>query len=139
MRVVLASILAVLAAPLWSETIVATRTIRPQEVLTIADFTVDPALVKGAHTHPSEVLGLEARVTLYPGRPIMLGDLGEPAVVDRNQIVELVFQRGGLRIVTEGRALGRGGAGERIRVMNMSSRTVVFGQIAPDGVVMITN
>lgn len=139
MRVILALILAMVSAPVGAETIVATRTIRPQEVLTITDFRVDPALVEGAHAHPSEVLGLEARVVLYPGRPIMLGDLGEPAVVDRNQIVELVFQRGGLRIVTEGRALGRGGAGERIRVMNMSSRTVVFGQIAPNGVVLITN
>ncbi|MEM9126779.1 MAG: flagella basal body P-ring formation protein FlgA, partial [Pseudomonadota bacterium] len=38
-----------------------------------------------------------------------------------------------LSITTEGRALGRGAAGDRIRVMNLSSRTTVTGLIRPDG------
>ena len=45
----------------------------------------------------------------------------------------LVFLKGGLRIATEGRALGRGSEGEIIRVMNLSSRTTVSGRIQSDG------
>ena len=43
----------------------------------------------------------------------------------------------GLRILTEGRALARGGVGDVIRVMNLSSRTTVSGRIAADGSVHV--
>lgn len=127
-----------LAGPALADTVVATRTIRPQEILSFEDLRVDGAVVDGAYDKIEEVVGLEARVALYPGRAVMRGQLGLPALVDRNQIVELVFQRGGLRIVAEGRALGRGGAGERIRVMNSSSRTVLFGTIDTSGTVIVS-
>lgn len=134
-----AFLLAVLAEPALAETVVATRTIRPQEIVTAADIRIDPANISGAHMLATEVLGLEARVALYPGRPIMRGQLGLPALIDRNQIIELVFQKGGLRIVAEGRALGRGGAGERIRVMNIASRTTLFGTISDEGYVYVSD
>ena len=68
-----------------------------------------------------------------PGRPVRAVDVGPPAIVDRNDLVVLVFNRQPLSISTEGRALGRGAVGERIRVMNLSSRTTVTGLIRPDG------
>jgi len=42
-----------------------------------------------------------------------------------------------LLILTEGRALTRGGVGEMIEVMNLTSRTKVSGQIGTDGVVYV--
>jgi flagella basal body P-ring formation protein FlgA len=57
--------------------------------------------------------------------------------VDRNQMVSLVFRSSGLTILTEGRALDRGGVGDVIKVMNLASRTTVTGTIAPDGSVMV--
>ncbi len=136
MRLALA--LCLCAPGAMADVVVATRTIRPQEVLTEAHLRLDPATITGAHDRLDEVLGLEARVMIYPGRPVMRGALGRPALVDRNQLVELEFSRGGLRIIAEGRALGRGGAGERIRVMNISSRNVLFGTITPDGKVSVS-
>ena len=52
-------------------------------------------------------------MAIYAGRPVRPGDLGPPALVERNQLVPLVYQPGGLAISTEGRALGRGGGGRR--------------------------
>ncbi|NIR43626.1 MAG: flagella basal body P-ring formation protein FlgA, partial [Gemmatimonadetes bacterium] len=43
----------------------------------------------------------------------------------------------GIEIMTEGRALQRAAVGETIRVMNLSSRTTVSGQVAPDGSIQI--
>ena len=134
----LALLLAVAGAQAAADTVVATRTIRPQQIVTAADVRLDPARVEGAHADLSDVIGQEARVAIYPGRAVMKGSLGEPALIDRNQIVELVYARGGLRIVTEGRALGRGGVGERIRVMNLGSRAVLFGTIAEDGTIDVS-
>lgn len=126
------------ASAATAETVVATRTIRPQQVLTESDVTLDQATIAGAHDKIDDVIGQEARVAIYPGRAVMRGTLGRPALVDRNQVVELIFDRNGLVITTEGRALGRGGVGERIRVMNLSSRTTLFGTVAPNGSVIVS-
>ncbi len=134
----LVALLVLLAGQSGAETVLTTRTIRPAEIITAADVRLDHSVTEGAYTRLGVVIGQEARVALYPGRPVMKGSIGRPALVDRNQIVELVFDTGSLRIVTEGRALGRGGSGERIRVMNVSSRTVLFGTIAVDGSVEVT-
>lgn len=132
-------LLFVLMAPaLSAETVVTTQTIRPQQIITGDLVRVDPAEVPGAHTVLDEVLGMEARIAMYPGRAVMRGAVGVPALIDRNQMVEIIYAAGGLRIKAEGRALGRGAAGERIRVMNTDSRTVLFGTISPDGTVLVT-
>ena len=95
--------------------------------------------ILGVFEDPSLVVGQEARKSLYPGRPIKLGDVGAPALVDRNQIVSLTFAGNGLTIETEGRALDRAGVGEKLRVMNMGSRTTVTGTVMPDGTVRVMN
>lgn len=133
----LAALLLLLAPGAAAETVVTTQTIRPQQIITGDLVRVDPAEVAGAYTSLDEVIGLEARVAIYPGRVVMRSALGVPALIDRNQVVELVYAYGGLRIKAEGRSLGRGAAGERIRVMNVDSRTVLFGTIAPDGTVLV--
>ncbi|MGY6634264.1 MAG: flagellar basal body P-ring formation chaperone FlgA [Alkalilacustris sp.] len=130
--------LALAAHPAGAETLVSTRTIRATTVIGPGDVVIVPEHTPGALSHPDEAVGLEARVALYPGRPIRPGDLGPAAVVERNAIVPLVFQRGGLTIHAEGRALGRGAPGEMIRVMNLSSRTTVTGLIGPDGDVHVS-
>ncbi len=123
--------------PLPAETLVATRTIRATTLIGPGDVVVIRETHPGALSALDEAVGQEARVALYPGRPIRPGDVGPAAVVDRNGIVPLVFRRGGLTILAEGRALGRGAPGETVRVMNLSSRSTVTGVIAPDGSVHV--
>lgn len=130
--------------PAWSQTaetlpqaLVATRTIRANTILAPEDLTHKAMDLPGTLIDPAEAIGLEARVTLYAGRPIHAADLMPPALVDRNQIITLTYETGGLTILTEGRALARGGDGEVIRVMNLTSRTTVFGRVASDGSVQV--
>lgn len=120
-----------------ADSIVATRTIRAQTVLSAEDFTLVDADIPGALTDPKAVIGLEARVTLYAGRPISASDIGSAAMVERNQTVSLVFRSAGLSILTEGRALTRGGVGDQIKVMNLASRMTVTGTVATDGSVLV--
>ncbi|MDZ4093320.1 MAG: flagellar basal body P-ring formation chaperone FlgA [Paracoccaceae bacterium] len=120
-----------------ADSLVAVRTIRAQSVLATTDMTLVSAVIPGALDDPAKALGLEARVTLYAGRAIRPDEIGPPAIVDRNQIVALAYQSGGLTILTEGRALARGGVGDVIRVMNLDSRTTVTGHIASDGTVQV--
>lgn len=121
-----------------SEVLVATRTLRAATPITEADVTLIAGRVPpGAATTRKQVLGKEARVTLYAGRPIPLASLAPAALIERNQIVQLVFRHGGLDIRAEGRALGRAGEGERVRVMNLASRNTVTGRAKAAGVVAV--
>ena len=116
-----------------AESLVATRTIRAQAILGPDDVTLVAAEIPGALTETGAALGLEARVAIYAGRPIRPSDLGPAAIIDRNQIVPIVFSTGGLNINTEGRALERGGIGDIIKIMNLGSRATVSGRISEDG------
>jgi flagella basal body P-ring formation protein FlgA len=64
-------------------------------------------------------------------------DLVSAALVERNQTVSLVFRSAGLSILTEGRALTRGGVGDQIKVMNLASRMTITGIIGTDGTVLV--
>ncbi len=130
-------LLLALAAPLHAETLVAARTIRAQTILTPADLALIETSVAGMLSDPEDAIGLEARTILYEGRPIRPTDVGPAAIVERNSIVTLVFQAGTLTITAEGRAMGRAGPGDSLRVMNLASRTTVTGVVAPDGRVIV--
>lgn len=130
--------LLLMAAPATADTIVAARTIRAQEIIGPDDLLLRDIEVAGGTADSALLIGQEARVALYAGRPIRQGDIGPPAVVERNEIVTLIFRQGGLAISTEGRALGRGGVGEAIRAMNLASRSTVSGVIGPQGAVHVS-
>lgn len=132
---VLVSLMAVPSA--HGETVVATRTIRAQSILTEQDLATKPVRIAGTFDDPAILVGLEARVPIYAGRPVMQNDVGPPAIIDRNQVVILVYVTSGLTITTEARALGRGGVGDRLRVLNIASRQTVEGEIRPDGSVLV--
>ena len=120
-----------------ADSLIATRTIRAKSVVQADDVTMVAAAIPGALTGPDAALGLEARIAIYAGRPIRASDLGAPALIDRNQIVAISYNSGALAILTEGRALARGGVGDVIRVMNLASRATVSGRIAADGTVHV--
>ncbi|MCB1359249.1 MAG: flagellar basal body P-ring formation protein FlgA [Maritimibacter sp.] len=129
--------LLVSAAPAQAQSVIAARTLRAQTVISAQDVTLSEATIPGAYTALDEVIGLETRVALYAERPVRSGEVGPPALVERNQIVPLIYQTGSLVIQAEGRALDRAGIGETIRVMNLASRQTVSGRIRADGTIAV--
>ena len=130
-------VLALIAHPACADTLVAKRTLKAQTVIAADDIGETGTPVAGAAADPVAVIGLETRVAIYQGKPIFPEDLGPPAIIERNQSVSLAYRSGVIAILAEGRALARGGAGDRIRVMNIASRSTVSGVIAPDGTVTV--
>lgn len=121
-----------------AETLLASRTIPARTVIGPNDIIVSEATVPGSLSDPMDAIGKEARVALYAGRPVRMGDIGPPAVVERNQIIPLIYSSAIVTIATEGRAMDRAGPGDRIRVMNLSSRTTVSARIGPDGTAYVS-
>lgn len=137
MRWIIAICLLLVSQQAAAGSVISARAIRANAVLTMEDVALSPRMVSGAFSDPAAVIGMEAVVSIYPGRPIRPQDVRQQAVVERNEIISLIFRRGGLFIQTEGRALGRGAAGERLRVMNLASRKTVSGHIRADGSVIV--
>ena len=129
---------AVLATPVAADVLVAARTIPAQTLIQSEDLQMSTVQASGGIDDPLLLVGMEARVAIYAGRPVRPSDVGSPAIVDRNEIIPLIFTAGGLYIATDGRALGRAGVGEVIRVMNLSSRTTVSARIKEDGAAYVT-
>jgi flagella basal body P-ring formation protein FlgA len=133
MKITLTALWCFLPPALWADIVVPTRTLRAGDIL-----TVDVVRMVGGENVDSfdridDVVGQEARTALYANRPILFDQLGPPALIERNQIVLVRFAGSQLIINTEGRALERGGVGDRVKVMNLSSRTTLFGYVQPDG------
>ncbi|MEO1239781.1 MAG: flagellar basal body P-ring formation chaperone FlgA [Pseudomonadota bacterium] len=124
-------------APVRADIVVASGTIRSHQVIGPGDVVLATGSLPGAVTSVEDAIGLEARINIYPGRPVLFGDLQEPALVERNEIVTLQYAHGGLMIVTEGRSLDRAGLGERLRVQNLASRTTVTGTVVGPGLIQV--
>lgn len=131
-------VLCLVPLPAFADALIPNRIIKAGQVIEMADISVVDADIPGTATDPALVAGQEARVALYPGRPIRNGQFGPPAIVLRNQVVSLSYVMGTLAIFTEGRALDRGGVGDVIPVVNLSSRNTVQGRIMPDGTVSVS-
>lgn len=129
----LAFALAFLASHAQADTLVAARPIPARHILTAADIELRPTANLQGVTDPGLVIGKETTMAIYAGRPIELSNLVEPAMIERNQIIPLIYRAGALSITTEGRSLDRGRVGERIRVMNLESRLSVSAIVSETG------
>ncbi|MBL4628196.1 MAG: flagellar basal body P-ring formation protein FlgA [Roseicyclus sp.] len=131
-------VLLALASPaVAQETVIAAGTIRGATTITAADVAMIEGATPGALSDISDAIGMEARINLYPGRPIRPGDLRPPAIVERNEIVSIRYNYGGLLVMTEGRALDRAAEGETLRVINLASRQTVSATATAPGLVSV--
>lgn len=115
----------------------------------IINNTPKPAIIKAANNlragtvlHRSDLaiegdgaaalesfVGMEIKRAVYAGKVLSPNDVGLPTAIERNAIVSLEFQRGPLSITTAARALDAGAVGEAVRVMNLSSKTILTAVI----------
>jgi flagella basal body P-ring formation protein FlgA len=128
---------ALAAGAVFAQSVTPVHPIRSQTVIAPEDVALAEAGAPGGLASIEAVVGKEAKVALYPGRPILPSQLRTPALVERNAVVRMSYAAGPLVIVTEGRALDRAGAGEPVRVMNLASKQTVTGTVRPDGSVEV--
>ncbi|MBR9841773.1 MAG: flagellar basal body P-ring formation protein FlgA [Rhodobacteraceae bacterium] len=134
---ILLSLAFALQGPALADTVLAKHLIRPRSVISAMDVVVTGATLPNGYTLPEEVIGLEAKNLIYPGRPLGPHNVRPPAIIERNAIVTVHFARKGLEIATEGRALDRAAIGETVKVMNLDSRTTLTGLAMSDGSVLV--
>lgn len=114
-----------------------THPIRARSVITSDDVVEIDQKALGSVEYIEDLVGQEARTTLYPGRIILQSDVIDRAQIQRNTPVTLIYNSGILSIITDGRALEQGKIGDLIRVMNLESKITVVGTITGDGTVEV--
>jgi len=81
-------------------------------------------------TAAEDLVGRGQRRGLRPGRPIRASDLRAPLLVDKGSQVLMTYRTSFMVLSVVGRALDEGGAGETVRVLNLTSNRVVEATVA---------
>lgn len=84
-------------------------------------------------------VGLAARKSLRPGQPLRNAELMKPELVQRNEIVTLVFEIPGVRLTVRGKATESGAEGDTISVVNEQSKRTLQGTVIGHGRVVVSS
>jgi len=100
---------------------------------------VPVAMVHSEVLHASsEAVGLQLKHPAVAGQPFAVADVTRPSLVQRGANVEMQLQSPGISLLAQGVAMDSGATGERIRVLNPSSRAVVEAEVIGPGRVRVT-
>jgi len=97
--------------------------IQPEDV---SWTTVQSHLVpSGAPQDADQVIGLSAKRALRAGGAVAARDLASPQVIARNDMVEVAFISGGVRLTVTGKATRNAAVGEPVPVLNLTSNRTI--------------
>lgn len=116
-----------------ASSLVASEVIRAGDLVTPANASMDDIAAASADT---QLIGREAKRTIYAGQPVTLDNTRPARLVTRNQIVTVKYIKGGLEISTTGRAMGEASLNEPVTVLNLQSRQMVQGIVQESGWVL---
>ena len=95
---------------------------------------VRSGLVRGELVRDARAaVGMALRRTLQPGQPIPAEALGAPIVVRKGMVMLLSLQSPGIQVTAQGVAMEPAGLGERVRIQNPLSRTVIEAEVTGPG------
>lgn len=115
------------------EIFTATRPIDRGAIISASDLAVDrmprQRLAPNQVTDRETVVGLAARRSIQPGRPIFRSDFEEPILVRRGERVTMIYRVAGMTLTTVGQAMESGSAGAMIDILNLQSRRTITATV----------
>ena len=88
----------------------------------------------------SEILiGKEVTRLITPGRPVPTDNIAAPTVVKRNQEVQIIFKKGGLELISKGKALSNAAIGDTVKITRKDAARTLEGIAVSEGVVEINS
>jgi flagella basal body P-ring formation protein FlgA len=116
------------------------RALRAGETLKASDVSVErrPKTEVGLDAMTAEqAVGLAAKHVLRAGQTLRPGDLVKAQVVQRNEVITLIYQVPGVSLTVRGKATEAGAVGDIINVLNVQSNRSVQGTVTGPGRVTI--
>lgn len=124
------------------EVVTLTRPVERGEVLKSGDIVTErrprAETSRDMVANADQAIGLAARASLQPGRPLHVADLMRPELVQRNETVTLIYEVPGITLTVRGKAVEGGAEGDVIAVLNEQSKRTVQGVVAGPGRVIIS-
>lgn len=125
----------------YAQVAVLTQPVSIGQVLSAADISMVRhdigTISKEFFTDANAVIGQQIRRQLRAGTILNADMLNNPIVINRGEQVVIRTQKPGLSIEVKGIALEQGRSGERIRVRNERSGTIVTGSVIAAGLVLV--
>ena len=85
-----------------------------------------------------QIVGMELVRPIAPGQKLLLSDLTRPALVHKGALVQAELSSGRLSIAGQVMAVDTGGAGDVVRVQNVTSHLYLFARVTGLGRVVVT-
>ncbi len=118
-----------------------TRTIQAGELIGPDDIELRDMSGRGMPSatilSTSDLVGREARRTLYPGRPIIHRNVRIPPLARKGATVPVIYNARGVHLRTDGKLLEDGSLGSTVKIMTALSARVLVGTVQEDGSVIV--
>ncbi len=85
----------------------------------------------------ADAIGMAPRHAAAAGQPLARSEMMRPVAVEKGARVTMELEAPGLAVVTVGQAAESGGIGDRVPIINLSSRAVVEAEIVATGRVRV--
>jgi flagella basal body P-ring formation protein FlgA len=86
-----------------------------------------------------KLIGKTPRRMVMAEMPVQDGDVAEPLLVSRGDVVTITYEKGPITVTAKGKALEDGARGSTIRVVNSASSRSIDATVTDDGLVTVTN
>jgi len=127
---------------LYDDVFHAAKDIPKGSVIQAEDVVIKRTLVtddpKGYARKELDAVGKRVLRDFKANDPLKLSSLDNPIVVNKGDIVRLVITKPGLMLTAKGEAKNEGRIGERVKVMNLSSKKIIQGWIKDRETVIVT-
>jgi flagella basal body P-ring formation protein FlgA len=90
-----------------------------------------------AITNPQQLVGKAARRILRAGETVRAGDIAEPVIVHKGDLVTITLNTAGMQLTAQGKAVEDGAMGASIRVTNTQSNRVIDTVVAGPNLVVV--
>jgi flagella basal body P-ring formation protein FlgA len=90
-----------------------------------------------AITNPQLLIGKAARRILRGGETVRAGDIAEPVVVHKGDLVTIALNTAGMQLTAQGKAVEDGAMGASIRITNTQSSRVIDAVVAGPNQVVV--
>lgn len=117
------------------------RRVQPGDVISDADITwtkiARDRLTGDVVLSGRDIVGRTVRHAVVSDQPLRASDLRAPVVVNRGSLVTIMLQTAAMTLTVQGKAMGEGGVGDVIPVMNTASNRQVDATVGGPGLVMV--
>jgi flagellar basal body P-ring formation protein FlgA len=122
---------------------VLTGSVSKGDTLTDHMFRMEPrdrkSLPAGSVETIAALTGQIAKTALQEGSPVPEDAIEKPVLVEKNALVTVLYNTGGLRLTMRGKAMESGSLGDMVTLINPQSRKTLFGTVTSAGTITVSS